>query len=171
MTATAPNQVAATRARAASAAARVLQARALVSQAEMNLQYAVVKAPVAGVVSRKAVEPGQVVQAGQPLMSVVALDRVWVTANFKETQIEDMRPGQRVSLKVDAYGGREFKAHVESMAAATGSRFSLLPPNNATGNFVKVVQRVPVKLVFEAGEDAEHVLRAGMSAVPTVSVR
>ena len=95
--------------------------------------------------SRKGVEVGQVIQPGQPLMTVIPLDRVWVTANFKETQLEKMRPGQRVTIEVDAYGGREFNGKVESLAAATGSRFSLLPPDNATGNFVKVVQRVPVQ--------------------------
>src|SRR5438309_10539810 len=94
---------------------------------------------------------GQVMQGGQPLLAIIPLDNVWVTANFKETQLTNMRPGQRATLSVDAYGRREFKGHVDSIAPATGARFSLLPPENATGNYVKVVQRVPVKLVLEAG--------------------
>jgi membrane fusion protein (multidrug efflux system) len=165
---TGPQQVTATRARAEAAQARVKQAEAAVKQAELNLEYAVVKAPVKGIVSRKSVEPGQVVQPGQPLMAIIPLDQVWITANFKETQLSEMRPGQPVTIKVDAYGGRKFKGHIESVAAATGSRFSLLPPENATGNFVKVVQRVPVKIVLEQGQDPEHLLRPGMSVTPTV---
>jgi membrane fusion protein (multidrug efflux system) len=165
---TAPQQVTATRARAESAQARVKQAEAAVKQAELNLEYSVVKAPIKGVVSRKSVEPGQVIQPGQPLMSIIPLEQVWITANFKETQLANMRPGQPVTIKVDAYGGRKFKGHVESVAAATGSRFSLLPPENATGNFVKVVQRVPVKIVLEQGQDPEHLLRPGMSVTPVV---
>jgi membrane fusion protein (multidrug efflux system) len=165
---TAPQQVTATRARAESAQARVKQAEAAVKQAELNLEHSVVKAPIKGVVSRKSVEPGQVVQPGQPLMSIIPLEQVWITANFKETQLANMRPGQPVTIKVDAYGGRKFKGHVESVAAATGSRFSLLPPENATGNFVKVVQRVPVKIALEQDQDPEHLLRPGMSVTPIV---
>jgi membrane fusion protein (multidrug efflux system) len=168
---TAPEQVTASRARAAAAEAKVRQNQAIVKQAELNLEYATVKAPVKGVASRKSVEVGQVVQAGQPLMTVIPLDRVWITANFKETQLENMRPGQRVSVEVDAYGGREFTGKVESLAAATGSRFSLLPPDNATGNYVKVVQRVPVRILLDEGQDPEHLLRPGMSVVPTVYTR
>jgi membrane fusion protein (multidrug efflux system) len=168
---TAPEQVAASRARADAADAKVKQNKAMVKQAELNLEYATVKAPVKGIVSRKSVEIGQVIQPGQPLMTVIPLDRVWVTANFKETQLEHMRPGQRVTIEVDAYGGREFGGKVESLAAATGSRFSLLPPDNATGNYVKVVQRVPVRIVLDEGQDPEHLLRPGMSVVPTVYTR
>jgi membrane fusion protein, multidrug efflux system len=168
---TAPEQVTASRARADAADAKVRQNKAIVKQAELNLEYATVKAPVKGIVSRKSVEVGQVIQAGQPLMTVIPLDRVWVTANFKETQLEHMRPGQRVRIEVDAYGGREFSGKVESLAAATGSRFSLLPPDNATGNYVKVVQRVPVRIVLDEGQDPEHLLRPGMSVVPTVYTR
>jgi membrane fusion protein (multidrug efflux system) len=164
----APQQVATARARAASAQARVQQAKAALAQAEMNLQYTVVKAPVKGTVSRKSAEPGQVVQPGQPLMALVPLEAVWITANFKETQLKDMRPGQRATISVDAYGGKEYSGKVDSIAAATGARFSLLPPENATGNFVKVVQRVPVKIVLDPGQDAEQVLRPGMSVMPTV---
>jgi membrane fusion protein (multidrug efflux system) len=101
-------------------------------------------------------------------MAIVPLDRIWVTANFKETQLTNLRPGQKAVITVDAYGGRNFTGHVESIAAATGARFSLLPPENATGNYVKVVQRVPVKIVLDGGQDAEHLLRPGMSVVPTV---
>ena len=165
---TAPEQVAATRARAQSALAHVKQTQAALAQAELNLQYTTVKAPQRGVVSRKAVEIGQVIQPGQPLMALIPLENVWITANFKETQLTDMRPGQCAIVKVDAYGGQEFKGHVDSIAPATGARFSLLPPENATGNYVKVVQRVPVKIVLEAGQDPEHLLRPGMSVVPTV---
>jgi membrane fusion protein (multidrug efflux system) len=165
---TAPQQMEAIRARAAAAQALVQQRQAAVKQAELNLEYATVKAPVKGLVSRKSVEPGQVIQAGQPLMTIIPLDQVWITANFKETQLKEMRAGQPVKIDVDAYGGKEFNGKVESIAAATGSRFSLLPPENATGNFVKVVQRVPVKIVLDAGQDAEHLLRPGMSVTPTV---
>lgn len=165
---TAPEQVTAIRARASSAEARVKQAQAAVRQAQLNLEYTTVKAPVRGIVSRKSVEPGQVVQQGQPLMTIIPLERIWITANFKETQLADMRAGQRVTVEVDAYGSREFTGKVDSIAAATGARFSLLPPDNATGNFVKVVQRVPVKIVLDEGQDAEHLLRPGMSVTPTV---
>lgn len=168
---TAPQQVAASRARAESAAARVSLAEVAVKQAELNLQRTTVRAPVSGIVSKKAIEPGQVIQPGQPLMTVIPLDKVWITANFKETQLRDMRVGQQVKLDVDAYGGREFTGKIESIAAATGSRFSLLPPDNATGNFVKVVQRVPVKIVLDSTQDPEHLLRPGMSVTPTVYTR
>lgn len=165
---TGPEQVTAMRARAASAQARVEQAKATLSQAELNLQYATIKAPARGVVSKKSVNVGQVVQPGQALLVLVLTDDVWVTANFKETQLSEMRPGQTVSISVDAYDGRTFQGKIESIAAATGARFSLLPPENATGNFVKVVQRVPVKIVLDQGQDPDHVLRPGMSVTPTV---
>jgi membrane fusion protein, multidrug efflux system len=165
---TGPQQVTAQRARAASADARVLQQRAAVQQAELNLQYATVRAPMRGVISKKTVEVGQVVQPGQPLMTIIPLEEVWVTANFKETQLENMRPGQPSIIEVDAYGGRDFKGHVESLAAATGSRFSLLPPENATGNFVKVVQRVPVRIAIDEKQDAQQLLRPGMSVTAKV---
>ena len=151
---TVPEQVAVTRARVASAEARIQQFKASVAQAELNLQYTIVKAPLDGVVARKSVNPGQVVQPGQPLFALVQVSDVWITANFKETQLAKMKAGQRAVIDVDAYGGREFAGHVDSIAAATGARFSLLPPENATGNYVKVVQRVPVKIVLEPGQDA-----------------
>jgi membrane fusion protein, multidrug efflux system len=164
---TAPSQITATKARASSAEARVMQARANLAQAELNLQYTTVKAPVRGVVSRKGINVGQVVQSGQPLLAIVQLDDVWVTANFKETQLKEVRPGQRAKVTVDAFG-RTYTGKVDSIAGATGARFSLLPPENATGNFVKVVQRVPVKIVLDPGQDPEHLLRPGLSVTPTV---
>ena len=121
--------------------------------------------------SKKNVNPGQVIQPGQPLLSLVQNDEVWITANFKETQLDVMKPGQKVSISIDAYDGHTFQGKVDSIAAATGARFSLLPPENATGNFVKVVQRVPVKIVLDSGQDPEHVLRPGMSVTPTVYTR
>lgn len=165
---TAPEQVTAMRARASSAQARVEQSKASLAQAELNLAYTVVKSPVKGIVSKKSINPGQVVQTGQPLMALVQIDDVWITANYKETQLEKMRAGQRATVEVDAIGGKEFTGHVDSIAAATGARFSLLPPENATGNFVKVVQRIPVKIVLEPNQDPDHLLRPGMSVTPTV---
>jgi membrane fusion protein, multidrug efflux system len=165
---TAPQQVAAVEARVASADARAQQAKASLAQAELNLQYAVVKAPTKGMVSRRTVEVGQVVQPGQPLMALIELDTVWVTANFKETELTHLRPGQTAKIRLDAFGGREYTGKVDSIAGATGARFSLLPPENATGNYVKVVQRVPVKIVLDPGQDPEHLLRPGLSVVPTV---
>ena len=167
---TAPEQVAATKARATSAQARVDQARATLAHAELNLQHTTVKAPAAGVVARKSANPGQVVQAGQPLLSLVQVSDVWVTANFKETQLAHMQPGQRATIEVDAFGGRSFEGKVESIAGATGARFSLLPPENATGNFVKVVQRVPVKIVL-SDDQGDVTLRPGMSVTSTVYTR
>ncbi len=167
-TRTAPEQLQATRARASGADAHVKQMRAALAQAELNLERTTIKAPSAGTVSRKMIEVGQVVQAGQPLMALVSLADVWVVANFKETQLRNVRVGQRVTIEIDGLGGREFDGHVDSVAAATGARFSLLPPENATGNYVKVVQRVPVKIVLEPGQDPDHQLRPGMSVFPTI---
>jgi len=168
---TGPQQVTATRARAAAAAARVQQAQATLAQAKLNLDYTTVKAPADGVVSKKAVEVGQVVQPGQPLFAIVQTDDVWVTANYKETQLRDMRIGQPATVAVDALGGKKFAAHVDSIAPATGAKFSLLPAENATGNFVKVVQRVPVKLVLEPGADPGHLLKPGLSCTATVRTK
>ena len=164
-------QVGIVQARAASADAKVDVSRAAVEQAKLNLSHTEVRAAVDGVVSRRTVEVGQIVQPGQPLLAVVDLDDVWVVANFKENQLRGIRPGQPVEIAVDAYGSRTYRGRVDSIAAATGARFSLLPPENATGNYVKVVQRVPVKIVLEAGQDPEHVLRPGLSVVPTVFTR
>ena len=168
---TAPQQLQVTQARAAAAEAHVKQAEAELAQAELNLAHTTIQAPGPGVISRKSVEPGQVIQPGQPLMALVDLEHVWITANFKETQLASMQPGQKATVEVDALGGREFEGHVDSIAAATGAKFSLLPPENATGNFVKVVQRIPVKIVLEAGQDPGHLLRPGMSVTPTVRIR
>jgi membrane fusion protein (multidrug efflux system) len=168
---TGPSQVAATKARAQSAAAHAQQARANVEQAELNLQYTTLKAPARGIVAKRGLNVGQVVQAGQPLLAIVQIDDIWVTANFKETQLKEMRPGQRVTVEVDAVGGKSLTGKVDSIAGATGARFSLLPPENATGNFVKVVQRIPVKIVLDKGQDPDHRLRPGMSAEPTVYTR
>ncbi len=164
---TGPQQLRVTKARADVATARVRQAAAALAQAELNLQRTSITAPSAGTVSRKAVEVGQVIQPGQPLFALVSQGDVWVTSNFKETQLRHMQPGQRAVVKVDALG-REFKGHVDSISAATGAKFSLLPPENASGNYVKVVQRIPVKIVLESGQDPDHRLRPGMSVVPTV---
>ncbi len=164
---TGPQQVAVMRSRAGAAEAAVQHAQAAVAQAQLNLQYSTIRAPVSGIVSQRNVEVGQTVQAGQPLFGIVDLDNLWVTADFKETQLKNMRPGQPARVQVDAYG-RTYSGHVDSLGGATGARFSLLPPENATGNYVKVVQRIPVKIVFDKGQDPRRQLRPGMSVVPTV---
>jgi membrane fusion protein (multidrug efflux system) len=163
---TGPQQVSSTRARARAALADVDQKRALLEQAELNLQYTKILAPVSGEVN-KTVVVGLNVQPGQQLLTVVPLDEVWVTANFKETQLRHMRVGQRANVHVDS-SGRTFKGHVDSIAGATGPLFSLLPPENATGNYVKIVQRIPVKIVLEPGENRDRQLRPGMNVVPSV---
>ena len=141
-----------------------------VEHAELELASTNLYAPETGRVTRKVAEAGAYVQIGQVLLTIVPRD-VWVVANFMETQLVDMRPGQPVAMKVDAYPGKVFKGHVESFQAGTGSRFSLLPPENATGNFVKVVQRVPVKIVFDAALGPDYLLSPGMSVVPVVQVK
>src|SRR5216683_783641 len=151
-------------------AARVGAARAARDQAALNLSYTRLAAPFFGVVSKKTVELGQLVQPGQPLMSVVPLDDVWITANLKETEIENVKPGEPVDFTVDAYHGLHFRGHVQSLSPATGARFSLLPPDNATGNFTKVVQRVPVR-VRPDKVDPAHPLRPGMSVVVTITTK
>jgi membrane fusion protein (multidrug efflux system) len=166
---TGPQQVASTRARALSAVADVKQKRALVEQAELNLQYTKVVAPVDGQVN-KSVVVGLNIQPGQQLLTIVPLDQVWFTANFKETQLRSMRPGQRVDVSVDS-SGRTYRGRVDSIGGATGPLFSLLPPENATGNYVKIVQRIPVKIVLEPGENHDRQLRPGMSVIPTVYLR
>lgn len=167
-----PEQISAIRSKFQSAEAVAAQKKAELEQAELNLQYTKVVAPVAGVVSNRTVEVGQNVQAGQELMVIIPLDEkdIWVTANFKETQLKKMRVGQKATIFVDATG-TDYKGHVDSIAGASGARFSLLPPENATGNYVKVVQRIPVKIVFEPGQDKEHKLRPGMSVEPKVWIR
>jgi len=147
--------------------AKVEQARAALDAAQLNLSYTEITAPVDGVATHKQVEAGQIVQAGQGLLVVVPLHDVWVTANFKETQLRNMKPGQKAQVKVDTYG-RTFSGHVDSIAGATGSVLSLLPPENATGNFVKVVQRIPVKIVLDPIPSEKAVLRPGMNVDATV---
>jgi membrane fusion protein (multidrug efflux system) len=163
---TAPQQVLSTRDRARAALADVEQKRAALQQAQLNLQYTKIVAPVSGEVN-KSVVVGMNVGAGQELLTVVPLDEIWITANFKETQLRRMRPGQKTEIHVDS-SGRTFRGHVDSIAGATGPLFSLLPPENATGNYVKIVQRIPVKIVLEPGENADHQLRPGMNVVPDV---
>jgi membrane fusion protein (multidrug efflux system) len=169
---TAPQQVSVQRSRARAAEAETTRSMAELQQAQLNLQYTTIVAPVAGIVGRRSVQPGQNVAPGQQLLTVVPLDssNIWVTANFKETQLKNMRPGQPAKITVDAYG-RTYDGRVLNIAGASGARYSLLPPENATGNYVKVVQRIPVKIVFEQGQDSEHLLRLGMSVEPNVRIR
>ncbi|HET8712054.1 MAG TPA: HlyD family secretion protein, partial [Gemmatimonadales bacterium] len=149
----------------------IAAARAARDQAALQLSYTRILAPAAGVVSKKSVELGQLVQPGQPLMTVVPLDDVWVTANLKETETAEVTPGDSADVTVDAYEGLHFRGHVESLAPATGAKFSLLPPDNATGNFTKVVQRIPVRIRLDGPRDAEHPLRPGMSVVATIKTK
>ena len=167
---TGPKQLAVTQARAESAQAAALRKKADLDQALLNLKYTRIVAPVTGVVSNRTVEIGQNVQVGQELLKVIPLEDIWVTANFKETQLRDMKAGQKVTIYVDATDTK-YKGVVNSIAGASGAVFSLLPPENATGNYVKVVQRIPVKIVFEPGETKEHKLRPGMSVEPKVWIR
>ncbi len=166
---TAPQQVAVTQARAKSAEAQVAQRKAILEQAKLNLSYCTIVAPVAGIIGKKTVEVGTNVSPGQQLMALVPLDDIWITADFKETQLRLMKPGQRVTFTVDAYD-REYKGKVTGIAGASGSRLSLLPPENATGNYVKVVQRLPVRIDIDPGENSDHSLRPGMSVEPKVYV-
>jgi len=161
-------QVDAAEAARTGASAKVLSAEAARDRSELDLSYTRIVAPDDGVVSRKTVEVGQYVQAGQALLDVVPLDEVWVVANLKETEIRDVNPGDKVEIEVDAYPGRKFAGHVSSLSPATGARFSLLPPDNATGNFTKVVQRIPVRIDVDGRMDPAHPLRPGMSVTATV---
>lgn len=167
---TGPQLLQASRARALSAQANAERKKAQLDQAQLNLQYTKIVAPVTGVVSNRTVEVGQNVQPGQEMMKIIPLEDLWITANFKETQLKKMKAGQRADIEVDA-NGKTYKGHVDSIAGASGARFSLLPPENATGNYVKVVQRIPVKIVFEPGETKGHELRPGMSVTPKVWTR
>jgi membrane fusion protein, multidrug efflux system len=166
---TAPQQVAVSQARAKSALAQVAQRKALLDQARLNLSYCVIVAPATGIVGKKTVEIGENVSPGQQLLAVVPLEDVWVIANFKETQLSRMKPGQRVEFTVDAYT-KVYKGTVQQVGGASGSRFSLLPPENATGNYVKVVQRVPVRIDLDPGQNNDHRLRPGLSVDPKVYV-
>ncbi len=146
----------------------IRQKEATAALAELNYQYTKIYAPVEGYVTKKTVQLGNQIQAGQPLMAVVGLQDIWVTANYKETQMGKIRPGQAVEMSVDAYPGVVFHGKVDSIMAGTGVTFSLFPAENATGNYVKVVQRIPIKIVFNPGENNNHPLRIGMSVEPTV---
>jgi membrane fusion protein (multidrug efflux system) len=169
---TRPAQISVQRSRAEAATAETKRAAAVLQQAQLNLQYTTIVAPVDGIVGQRSVQPGQNISPGQQLMTIVPLDseNIWVTANFKETQMTHMRPGQSVEISVDTYG-RKYRGHIDSIAGASGARYSLLPPENATGNYVKVVQRIPVKILFDKGQDPEHLLRPGMSVEPKVRVQ
>jgi membrane fusion protein (multidrug efflux system) len=164
------NQVTAAQQQVAVAEAVVKQRQTDLNNAQLQLSYTTITAPANGIVSRKNVQPGQVVSPGQQLVGLVSSARTWVVANFKETQLENMKVGQPVKLEVDAYPNEEFDGHIESLSAATGARFALLPPDNSTGNFVKVTQRVPVKIVLNK-EDPAHPLRTGMSVNAIVTVK
>jgi membrane fusion protein (multidrug efflux system) len=152
-------------------ASTIRQKEASAALADLNYQYTKIYAPADGYVTKKSVQIGNQILAGQPLMAVVALNDIWVTANYKETQMGDIRPGQTVKIRVDSFPGKVFTGKVDSIMAGTGVTFSLFPPENATGNYVKVVQRIPVKIVLDRGEDKDHLLRVGMSAEPTVITR
>ena len=145
---------------------------ALVEKAKLNLGYAKIQAPAGGYVTKRSAEVGNQVAAGQPLLAVVPLaqEQIWVTANYKETELRDVKPGQKVEIKVDTYPGKTFRGRVNSIMAGTGSAFSLFPPENATGNYVKIVQRIPVRVSLDEGSDPDHLLRVGMSVVPTILI-
>lgn len=164
-----PKQLQVSEARYKQSLAQIKQAQANLEQAKLNISYTHIVAPVDGVVSRKTAEPGMQVSPGQLMMDVIPLDDVWVTANFKETQLKGMHVGQQVDISVDTFGSsRTYRGHIDSIAGASGAKFSLLPPENATGNYVKVVQRIPVKILLDAGENRDHHLLPGMSVTPTV---
>jgi membrane fusion protein, multidrug efflux system len=167
---TGPQQIRIQQSRAVVAAAVAEKSRSAVEQAELNLNYTRILAPVDGLVAKRSAQAGQYVQPGQQLMAIVPLDDLWVTANFKETQLKNIRPGEPAEIYADAYG-RNYKGHVESIAGGTGAVFSLLPPENATGNYVKVVQRIPIRLRIDPGQDPNHLLRPGMSVEPKVRVK
>jgi membrane fusion protein (multidrug efflux system) len=148
--------------------ATIRQKEATAAMADLNVSYTKITAPADGYVTKKAIQVGNQIQPGQPLMAVVSLNDIWITANYKETEMTNIRPGQAVDIKVDSYPGRTFKGRVDSIMAGTGVTFSLFPAENATGNYVKVVQRIPVKIILNQGEDKNHVLRIGMSVEPTI---
>ena len=150
---------------------KIKQKEAILKEEKLRRSYTNIYAPAEGYITKKNIEIGKQIQAGQPLMTVVPLNDIWITANYKETQLEHVKPGQEVKIEVDTYPGKEFFGRVESIMAGTGSVFSLFPPENATGNYVKVVQRIPVKITLKEGSDPDHILRIGMSVVPTVLVK
>jgi membrane fusion protein (multidrug efflux system) len=148
--------------------AQIAKRKAELEESKLNLSYTKIYAPANGYITRKSVEPGNNVQAGQPLMALVTLNDAWITANYKESQLTHVSPGQKVDFTVDTYPGHNFVGTVDSIMAGTGAAFSLLPPENATGNYVKVVQRIPVKITINKESDPRHLLRVGMSVVPTI---
>jgi membrane fusion protein, multidrug efflux system len=148
--------------------ARVAQKQGELEAASLNLSYTKILAPTDGYITKKSVEVGNYVQPGQALMALVPLEDAWITANYKESQLTDVKPGQRVEISVDAYPNHTFYGSVESIMAGTGAAFSLLPPENATGNYVKVIQRIPIRIAIDRGADPTHLLRVGMSVVPTI---
>lgn len=166
----APQQIASSQAKAAAATADAGRAKAQLTTAQLNLGYTKIIAPVSGIVGRKTVEEGQRIQPGQQLLTIIPVDDLWITANFKETQLKKMKPGQAVTVHADA-AGVDYHGHVDALGGATGSRFSLLPPENASGNYVKVVQRVPVRILLDKGENQDHHLRPGMSVEARVKLR
>ena len=166
-----PKQVAVQQARAQAANADIEQQQAKVDQAKLNLTYCHIVAPTSGIINRKSVAVGQNVSVGQNMLTIIPLDNLWITANFKETQLNKMKIGQAVTVKVDALGGRKYKGHLAQVGGATGSRLSLFPPENATGNYVKVVQRIPVRIDLDPHENDDHLLRPGYSVVPDVDVK
>lgn len=166
-----PKQVVVQEARAAAANADIQQQQAKVDQAKLNLSYTHIVAPTTGIINKKNVAEGQNVNIGQNMLTIVPLDKLWITANFKETQLQKMKPGQAVEIKVDALGGRKYRGHVTQIGGATGSRLSLFPPENATGNYVKVVQRIPVRIDLDENENKDQLLRPGFSVVPEVAIK
>jgi membrane fusion protein, multidrug efflux system len=148
----------------------IKEKEAKLNAARLNFGYTKIYASSDGYITRKSIEVGNQVEAGQPLMAIVPLEDIWVTANYKETQLAKVRPGQKVIIKVDTYPGKKFEGKIESIMSGTGAVFSLFPPENATGNYVKVVQRIPVKIMFDKETDKDHILRVGMSVVPTILI-
>lgn len=166
-----PQQVAVQKAKAEAANADIQQAQAKVEQAKLNLSYCKILSPVTGIVNKKNVVEGQNVGMGQNMLTIVPTEGLWVTANFKETQLQHMKPGQKVEIKVDALGGRKYEGKVTQIGGATGSRLSLFPPENATGNYVKVVQRIPVRIDLDPNQNKDHLLRPGFSVTPDVQIK
>jgi membrane fusion protein, multidrug efflux system len=166
----APQQIASSRAKAEAAVADASRAKAQLTTAQLNLEYTRIVAPVSGIIGRKTVEAGQRVQPGQQLLTIIPLDNLWITANFKETELRKMKPGQGVTVHADS-SGVDYHGRIDALGGATGARFSLLPPENASGNYVKVVQRVPVRILLDSGENADHRLRPGMSVEAKVWLR
>jgi membrane fusion protein (multidrug efflux system) len=150
--------------------AQIQQKDAILKGSELNKSYTKIYSPSEGYIAKKSVEVGNQIQSGQSLMAIVPLNDIWITANYKETQLERVKPGQKVKIEVDTYPGKLFDGKVESVQAGTGAVFSLFPPENATGNYVKIVQRLPVKIILDQNTDPSHTLRIGMSVVPTILV-